>query len=174
MQKIRYLAYGSNLHPLRLGARVPSARAVGVVEMRGYTLAFHKRSIDGSAKCLVYGGQAPNHKTYGVVYELDAGEKADLDRYEGAGNGYYEHNLELQLNGETCAPYLYLAQATHVDAGIVPYDWYKALVVAGARFHRFPAGYIAAIEAMPSQPDPDPGRARVNADLLRRIEPGEA
>lgn len=174
MQKIHYLAYGSNLHPLRLGARVPSARALGVVELRGYTLAFHKRSIDGSAKCLVYADQAPHHKTYGVVYELDASEKTDLDRHEGVGNGYYEHRLELQLHGEMCAPYLYLAQATHVDSAIVPYHWYKALVVAGARFHRFAPDYIAAIEAWPSKPDPDAGRARANADLLRRIEPGEA
>ena len=59
---IHYLAYGSNLHPLRLTLRVPSARVIGVVEMPGYMLEFHKRSIDGSGKCLIYTEQGEHHK----------------------------------------------------------------------------------------------------------------
>lgn len=169
MSTVHYLAYGSNLHPLRLTARVPSARAVGVVELRGYSLAFHKRSVDGSAKCLVYADQGPQHSVHGVIYEFDAREKGDLDRYEGKGNGYYEQRLRLALNGETYNPYLYLARTTHIDPGMVAYDWYKALVAAGARFHDFPAAYVAAIEAAPSRPDPDPQRAQQNEDLLRSL-----
>jgi hypothetical protein len=169
MTKIHYLAYGSNLHPVRLAARVPSARAVGVVEMPGYALAFHKRSVDGSAKCLVYADQGPQHRVYGVVYEFDSHEKAALDRHEGKGNGYYEQRLSVSLNDATHTPYLYLAESTHVDTQAIAYDWYKALVLAGARFHGFPAEYIAAIEAMPSQPDSDRARAKSNADLLRAM-----
>jgi hypothetical protein len=52
---------------------------------------------------------------------------------------------------------------------MVAYDWYKALVVAGARFHDFPAEYVAAIAATPSRPDPDPRRAQQNEDLLRSL-----
>ena len=169
MSTVHYLAYGSNLHPLRLTARVPSARPVGVVEMPGYALAFHKRSVDGSAKCLVYADQGRPHKVYGAIYALDAREKGDLDLHEGKGNGYYEQHLPLPLKDEMCTPYLYLAQPTHIDPGMVPYDWYKALVLAGARFHGFPAEYVADIEATPSRPDPDPARARQNNELLRSI-----
>ena len=164
---VHYLAYGSNLHPARLAARVPSARPVGVVEISGYSLAFHKRSVDGSAKCLLYPGQGPQQKAYGVIYEFDAREKDDLDRHEGKGNGYYEQLVRLPLNAESYTPYLYLARSTHIDPDLVPYDWYKALVVAGARFHNFPAEYVAAIEATPSRPDPDPARAQQNEQLLR-------
>lgn len=174
MSTVRYLAYGSNLHPLRLAARVPSARAVGVIEMPGYALAFHKRSVDGSAKCMVYPDRGEQHTVYGVVYELDAREKAHLDRHEGVGNGYYEQRLRLRLNGESCMPYLYLAQSTHIAPGMAPYHWYKALVVAGARFHRFPAHYVAAIEATPSIEDPDRERAQQNEALLRQMRRHEA
>lgn len=167
MSTIRYLAYGSNLHPLRLAARVPSARAVGVVELPGYALAFHKRSVDGSAKCMVYPDRGEQHMAYGVVYELDAREKTDLDRHEGVGQGYYEQRL--RLPGERCMPYLYLAQSTHIDAGMAPYDWYKALVVAGARFHGFPAEYVAAIEATMSLQDLNLERAQKNEALLQQI-----
>lgn len=54
MTTVHYLAYGSNLHPLRLTARVSSARPLGTVPMPGYKIAFHKRSIDHSGKCLFY------------------------------------------------------------------------------------------------------------------------
>ena len=49
------LAYGSNLHPFRLAQRrIRSARPIGVVPMQGKRLAFHKKSGDGSGKCLFY------------------------------------------------------------------------------------------------------------------------
>lgn len=52
MQIHHCLAYGSNLHPLRLRKRVSTANLIGIVEMQGYQLAFHKRSTDESGKCL--------------------------------------------------------------------------------------------------------------------------
>jgi len=38
MSEILYLAYGSNLHPLRLRQRVPSCRRLGPVSLPGYKL----------------------------------------------------------------------------------------------------------------------------------------
>ena len=164
-----YLAYGSNLHPLRLSSRVASARFLDVVEMPGYQLAFHKRSIDGSAKCLVYSGQDSSRVVYGALYEFESHEKQVLDKFEGVGNGYIEQPLQLTLNKETLNSYAYFAQATHIEPALVPYDWYKALVLAGARHHGLPAEYVASIEATPSIPDPDIERAQANAKLLRQM-----
>lgn len=87
MPTVHYLAYGCNLHPLRLAARVPSARALDVIEMPGALLAFHKRSSDGSGKCLLYTEQGERHKTYGVLYEFDARDKGSLDLLEGKVRG---------------------------------------------------------------------------------------
>ena len=169
MPTVCYLAYGSNLHPFRLLARVPSARVVGVVEMPGYKLAFHKRSIDGSGKCLIYTEQGLHHKMYGVLYKFDAGEKEALDKAEGNGSGYCEQLVQLPLNGETYTPYIYVAQPSHIDPTFVPYDWYKRLVIAGARYHDLPVEYIASIEATPSKPDMNIQRKHENEDLLRRL-----
>jgi gamma-glutamylcyclotransferase len=169
MPTVHYLAYGSNLHPLRLAARVPSARVVGVVEMPGYLLAFHKRSIDGSGKCLIYSGQGEHHKMYGVLYEFDCREKASLDALEGSGKGYCEQLVQFPLNGETYTPYIYVALSTHIDPTLIPYHWYKNLVLAGARYHHFPAQYVAAIQATPSKADPDVRRTQANEDLLRQM-----
>lgn len=169
MPFIHYLAYGSNLHPMRLKARVPSARIVGVVEMTGYKLAFHKRSIDGSGKCLIYTEQGDQHKMYGVLYEFDPLEKAALDVLEGNGKGYIEQIIQFPLNGETYTPYIYGAQSTHIDPNLTPYHWYKNLVLAGASYHNFPAEYIAAIEAIPSKADPDLARTQNNEQLLAQM-----
>ena len=170
MPNVFYLAYGSNLHPLRLAARVLSARAVGVLEMPGYRLAFYKRSIDGSGKCLIYTEQDQSYKMYGVLYEFDASEKASLDKAEGKGNGYCEQLVRFLLNGETYTSYVYVAQPTHIDPSLVPYHWYKGLVLAGARYHRFPAEYIASIEATPSKSDLNIKRTQENENLLRQME----
>lgn len=169
MPTVHYLAYGSNLHPLRLAARVPSARAVGIVEMPGYLLAFHKRSIDGSGKCLIYTEEGEHHKMYGVLYKFDDREKANLDALEGSGNGYCEQLVQFPLNGETYTPYIYVAQSTHIDPALIPYHWYKNLVLAGAKYHNFPAEYIAVIEATPSKADPDAKRTQDNEHLLRQM-----
>lgn len=169
MPTVHYLAYGSNLHPLRLAARVPSARVIGVIDMPGYLLAFHKRSVDGSGKCIIYTEQEEHHKMHGVLYEFDARDKANLDALEGNGKGYIERLVQFPLNGETYTPYIYVAQSTHIDPTLVPYHWYKNLVLAGARYHKFPNEYVAAIEATPSKPDPDAKRTKENENLLRQM-----
>jgi gamma-glutamylcyclotransferase len=51
MAPLYYLAYGSNLHPLRLMQRVSSAKVEDVIELPGRQGNFHKRSPDGSGKC---------------------------------------------------------------------------------------------------------------------------
>jgi len=52
--KLNYLAYGCNLHPVRLQKRVPSAVFTGMVELHGRILSFSKRSVDGSGKCTIW------------------------------------------------------------------------------------------------------------------------
>ncbi len=137
--------------------------------MPGVLLAFHKRSSDGSGKCLLYTEQGERHKAYGVLYEFDAGDKRGLDLLEGKGKGYWEQFVQFPLNGRTYMPYLYAAQSTDIDPTLVPYHWYKNLVLVGARYHNLPANYIASIEAMPSKTDPDAKRTRKNEYLLRQL-----
>jgi len=167
MKTERYLAYGSNLHPVRLTARVPSARVVDVVEVRGHSLAFHKRGADRSGKCLLYPGQGGDKVVYGVMYEFDARERVILDRIEG--DGYRGESVTVTADGEPLASYLYMAQQTHIDPALTPFQWYKAMVLAGAHYHDLPVGYIAQIEATPARADPDPDRARRNESLLRQM-----
>ncbi len=165
MFELKYLAYGSNLHPPRLRERVPSAEPLGVVSLPGWSLRFHKRGEDGSGKCnLVYTGQEAE-SAFGVVYRIDAREKVRLDRAEGLGLGYREHSLELAGHGRV---FFYLAMEGHVDDSLQPFDWYKAFVLAGAEYHGLPRDYCHLIESVPHEPDPDVERTLAARSILLR------
>ena len=146
--------------------RVPSANPIGVVPMPGKRLAFHKRSQDGSGKCLFFEPGGADDIMYGVVYEFDAAEKGKLDKAEGLGKGYIEQLVAVPLNDNTFQACTYVAASTHIDASRVPYDWYKEMVLLGARYHRFPTEYIAKIEVVASALDPDASRAARKEAIL--------
>jgi gamma-glutamylcyclotransferase (GGCT)/AIG2-like uncharacterized protein YtfP len=162
-----YLAYGSNLHPHRLRERVPSARLVGTALLPGYRLRFCKRSVDGSAKCTVEAFES-GHGVHGALYRIDAHERAALDRAEGLGCGYEEGREQVGSGGDRIEVFFYVATRDHVDGTLRPYHWYKQLVLAGARYHGFPADYIAALAGQPSADDPDAERRAANEKLVRR------
>ena len=152
------------MHPARLGARTPSAQALGSVALPGWRLVFHKRSnLDGTGKCSLLRTGAEADLAYGVVYALDPADKPALDRAEGVGFGYEEVWLTLDGYGDV---FCYVAEADHIDDALAPMCWYHRFVVEGARVHGLPAEYIAAIEAVPCVKDPDEARAALNAAIL--------
>jgi gamma-glutamylcyclotransferase len=77
--------------------------------------------------------------------------------------------MNVPLNGVDYVAYVYMASASHIDATLKPYHWYKEMVRLGAVFHGFPDAYIAAIASVPSDDDPDPRRRQENEELLRRM-----
>lgn len=166
MTQLKYLAYGSNLHALRLQQRVPSARPAAVVMLRGWRLRFHKRGGDGSAKCNVIETRDPADRVHGVLYDIAAREKPALDRAEDLGRGYRLRRLQLQPHGDL---FFYVAADSHIDDALQPFAWYKAYVLEGARFYGLPEAYIDAIERVTAVADPQPQRQCDNIRLLWRL-----
>ena len=165
-----YLAYGSNLHPLRLMRRTPSARLLGATTLSGYALRFHKRSdVDGSSKADAYHTGDPASLLHGVVYELSPGDFPVLDRIEGVGSGYRLANVQVRCDGHSLEAFLYVATESHVSPGLLPYQWYRDLVWTGAAFHGMPADYVTGIREHASMADPDPSRAGRHAELLQAL-----
>ncbi len=156
---LRYFAYGSNLLTARLRARVPSARPLGVARLAQQTLEFSKRSwVDGSGKCTIVSG-AEHDVVWGVVFEMDGVDRPALDRAEGLGNGYEEREVLVTLGGEDVEAFTYVVQPSHHQPGLVPWDWYLALVVGGAEEHGLPDEYVAGVRAQAADTDPDEERA---------------
>ena len=150
-----YFAYGSNMYEPRLQSRVPSARYYDVARLPGYCLVFAKRGADGSAKCDLEPFEPET--AWGVVYCIDAGERPLLDEAEG--EGYQPMEVRVATGEQFLDAFTYRARPAWRSEALLPYAWYRDTVAAGAREHGLPEVYIAAIEAMDSQPDPDEQQA---------------
>ncbi|GAA6142420.1 gamma-glutamylcyclotransferase family protein [Hydrogenophaga sp. 5NK40-0174] len=166
MSTVLYFAYGSNMLVQRLRERTPSAQVIGRATLRGHELAWHKRGQDGSGKCDLVRSADPDAQAQGVLYALDGAERPLLDKAEGLGHGYDAAQLTVQtLDGMAHRALMYVA--TDIDARLAPYDWYKALVLAGAIQHGLPAKVLRAMDAVASHADPDALRAEHHWRLVQ-------
>ena len=164
MSTYRYAAYGSNLHPLRLEKRVPSAKLLGVSFVSGYELRFNKKSdIDGTGKCSINRGVGLVRL---AVFEIKAEERGILDRCEGLGKGYDEISIDAHQFGRCLT---YIANPAVIDETLRPTDWYKEMVLLGCRWHRFPDEYDRSIETTRSIGDADERRSRANWQLVDEL-----
>lgn len=168
--KLHYLAYGSNLHPVRLGERISSAHLIDVIDLSGYCLKFHKLSNDGSAKCNLIKTNTNSDRVYAALYEMDYEQKHILDRFEGKGKGYRDCPVDIHHQGHKVTCFMYLAETSHINDQLQPYHWYKNLVLAGAQHLGFPAAYVAQIKAVESKQDNNIQRLRNMQTLLEKMD----
>jgi gamma-glutamylcyclotransferase len=145
-------AYGSNMLIGKIRQFAPSAAYIGVARLQGYRLAWHKPgAIDHSGKCdIVPSGQEAC--VYGVLYDIADEELPALNAAEG---GYTLEDVDVECSGERVRAKAYIA-VKH-DSSLLPYAWYKTLVVAGARAANLPAFYVAQLESVEAMQDPDAG-----------------
>jgi cation transport regulator ChaC len=151
-----YFAYGSNMLTARIQERCPSAQPLGIAELPGFDLRWHKRSKDDSGKCDIVNTGEPAASVFGVLYQIASDEKGALDKAEGLGSGYDEAEISVRRGPDQVTAKTYVA--TRTDPALKPYTWYHAFVVAGAQQHSLPADYIASLEAVPATEDPDRAR----------------
>jgi gamma-glutamylcyclotransferase len=103
------------------------------------------------------------------LYRLERRHYPILDRFEGCGRGYETFWLDLNFQDKAIEVLTYLTPSHwRLDAGL-PYDWYRELVLLGARHHEFPTEVQQAIAAVPAMPDPDPKRAAFNRRLIEQL-----
>ncbi|REJ81117.1 MAG: gamma-glutamylcyclotransferase [Acidobacteria bacterium] len=157
-----YFAYGSNLLVARLrqADRCPSARPLTVARLDRHRLDFAKRSdVDGSSKCTVL--PDPARSVHGVLYEIaQAHERRALDAVEGVGKGYEVQEVSVScLAGGRHTAFTYIAQPAWTDPALLPYDWYRDLVLHGALEHGLPEELVARLRRTATRTDPDRARA---------------
>jgi hypothetical protein len=143
-----YFAYGSNLKPARMRGRIPGARDLGPARLPGHALRLDKRSSDGSGKANL--AEDASGCVWGALYAIEAADWPVLDRFE---SGYARVAVEVVTpGGERLPAQTYVAERLTSDP--VPFDWYKRLIVEGAREHGLPESWIAWLERLPERPDP--------------------
>ena len=160
---IRYAAYGSNLHPVRLAERIPAARLLGTGYVRGWSLHFHKRSEDGSGKCNI---TTPGDGVYVAIYEMHESDKRKLDEIEGVGTGYRDATIHIPEFGHC---HTYLGSSSYLCNDLAPYDWYKEMVLLGCRKLVFPDSYTSLVDAVSASRDPDETRSQRQWQTVERM-----
>lgn len=155
-----YLAYGSNLHPRRLEARIGAVELLGVAALPGWTLRFDKRGGDGSAKANLHAAPGTERVARAAAYAVRAEQVSRLDVFEGCGRGYETMPMTVRVGHEELSAFTYLAPSQWISADLLPFDWYVDLIVSGARFHGFDQAYVREISQHAAREDPDRARAR--------------
>ncbi len=168
---MKYLAYGSNMFEARVkhNTRAPSALCLGVAILSGCQMRFHKIGMDGSAKCNAFTTGNMDDSVYGVVFDIAEKDIAVLDEEEDIRRGGYSRqqvNVIMLKDSAKCVVECYLAGLGFIDATLRPFDWYKALVVAGAQEHKLPHDYVRYLDACPSIRDSNQTRSGKAKDIL--------
>lgn len=138
--RVLYFAYGSNMLSEHLRSRITFLNVVGRASLKGKRMVFNKRSKDGSGKANLV--ESPGSVTWGVLYEINAQDLETLDRIEG---GYERVAVRVRkLNGSEVEAVTYISEDLTNDSR--PYEWYRNLLLSGAREHDLPQDYIAYVE----------------------------
>ena len=167
MAPVKYFAYGSNMSPARLRERIGLAECLGVHYLGGFDLRFHKVGQDGTAKCDAYRTGDPSNLVQGVVFRIDPGQLVSLDSIEGVGKGYDRRKVEVvSSGGAAVSAFTYVA--SHLDASLLPFSWYKQHVLVGAKAAGLSLDYIERIERVPELEDPDAKRRGRELRIYKR------
>ena len=170
MSDIFYFAYGSNMLAERLQARCPSARVYGNAVVQDWTVRFWKlcRSDDsGKATLLPSYGKI----VQGIVFIMDDLDLRPLDKAESRNEGYGRHDdfkVTLIDNGKVIETAVFIAQPEYMSMDVVPFDWYKGLLVAGALQNNLDSDYVTSIVDFECCRDEDLDR-RGRQEALKRL-----
>jgi hypothetical protein len=153
-----YFAFGSNLDPDQIAERCPHHRVVGLAALRDHRLGFPLFSNSwggGVASVQLHHGDA----VWGIVYDLTDDDLEALDGFEGfraSGNQHNVHDrttvtVDLERPDDGSIPRrvrceTYIARPSNPSP---PSRRYLDTIVKGARHHRLPEEYIAAISVLP-------------------------
>ena len=154
---------------LKHPSRAPSALCIGAAVLSGYQLRFHKVAKDGSGKCDALKTGNLQDAVYGVAFQVEDRDFAALDEREDVpGGGYSRKAVTVKMSDGSAEVYAecYFANPEFVDDNLAPYEWYRALVVAGALEHDLPEEYVRQLRDCPAIVDTDPERAARATDLL--------
>jgi len=144
----------------------PSAVAIDIGFVQGRRFSFDKVSRDGdSGKCDIAATRNEKDRAYGVLYRINAKEKSDLGKAEALGVGYSEANIQIVTASGTQSAVTYVASYKE-EAVLRPYQWYKAMVIAGAKEHGLPNEYIEWLHTFEAQVDANADRRSERESLL--------
>lgn len=139
VEMTRYFAYGSNMSVEQMAARCPHAILIGTGMLSGYRFMIN---TDRYATVV----REPEAMVYGILWSLTGSDETSLDRYENVPGGTYTKETIQVADLSTGNPDPAMVYIARDNRRGRPRPAYIAGVIAAARHHQFPAGYILELE----------------------------
>lgn len=137
------------MHLGQMRKRCPGCIVVGPARLKDHRLTFsHVRASWGG------GGAgdiqpAAGHEVEGAVWEITEAHRDALDEYEEYPTAYTRKDVEVEtFDGRRLAAFAYFARAIGTSR---PDRGYLRQIIEGARAHGLSPGYIAFLEAIPTE-----------------------
>lgn len=163
---MKIFAYGSNMYSKRLYKRVKSAKYIDKGFVNKHKIAFHKKSKDGSSKADCFYTGKTKDKTWGVIFEINPADRAELDKYEGLGEGYDLKTVNVHCENRTLRADAYITNNNYIVSDLLPYDWYVNTVITGAKEYCLPQYYIDDLKKIKTVVDENEERSNMNSTTL--------
>ena len=148
MARKLYFAYASNMEPRRFRRLCPGGTVVGPARLPGHRLAFSRYSRQrrgGSADVV----PDPESQVWGVLYEVDEGDLAAMDRSENVPAAYHREVVTaVDGAGEQRQAVTYVANRT---GDFLPHKEYLRVIVQGAEARGLPPEYIESLKQIRTQ-----------------------
>lgn len=104
-----YLAYGSNMNQPQMAFRCPTARVVGIGELKGYELLF--RGMRESAVATIEPKEGSTVPV--LLWKIRQADEEALDIYEGYPRFYGKEMLQVEVDGKTMSAMGYVMTPGH-------------------------------------------------------------
>ena len=88
---MKYIAYGSNMVEEQMAHRCPNARLIGMGQLPNHRLEFYLHATVERSRA--HGASVPV-----AVWEIDADDERNLDRYEGFPTYYTKHKRKVMMD----------------------------------------------------------------------------
>jgi hypothetical protein len=152
-------AYAGNMNVEEFSKNVPSARKIGAAKLPGYTFVFNNAGEDDSAKANVEKSFDPDAAVWGILIELEDGEKSNFYNPDTWSSGLkLEQVACFDANDNLYHAEVFVAQPHAVSPYLLPYDWYHQKILKLAKQAELPEFYISQLILMPWKTDPDEER----------------
>lgn len=120
-----YIAYGSNLNLPQMAFRCPTAKAVGISEIKDYELLFRGGQRNSVATVEPFKGS----RVPVLLWKLKERDLQALDRYEGYPHFYRKEIMEVELKGRPVSAMVYIMNDGHFPGS--PSDYYLNTILEG-------------------------------------------
>ncbi|GHC19774.1 gamma-glutamylcyclotransferase family protein [Aidingimonas halophila] len=129
-----YFAYGSNMNPDRVQARIGSTKRVLAGVLPDHALSFNKASrIPGIAHANVV--HQPGSQVEGALFQLaDAAQVELMDPFEGVPHDYQRQRKAILTSLGTIDAWVYIAVPERIRPGLKPAREYLDHLLAGRPF----------------------------------------